>query len=295
VPPPISSEHVRSVVAELLGQNASKVARLPGSVANQDFVIECVDNRRLILKAGPETEIAAEAWACSYLTAVGVPVPPVLVTELTAARLGSAFLIARFVTGQPTSDVDVVRDLGECFGRVHGERLSGWGPVVMTQGTGAQGRYSSWREAVEAKLAGLLELVDAGILGKGLAENARRAMETLGYDGPGVLLHNDLKPAHIFGSAQQGRQRLTAVIDWGDASIGDPAADIARLSMAGPAATAAFLEGYGGRLTNDLQDRLIRYRILWNVASLSYEFRAGGDWFDAYRDGISKDTALLIS
>lgn len=299
VPQVISSEQVRSAVAEVLGYEVRRVTRLSGSVANQDFVVESVNDLRLVLKAGPETEIAAEAWACGRLATVGVPVPLVLFSELGSARLGSAFLIAGFVAGEPTSDGDVIRDLGACFRRVHGEQLPGWGPVVISPGTVpnacAAGRYSSWRGAVDASLAGVPQLVAAGILSKVLADNVRRAIDPLDYDGPGVLLHNDLKPAHVFGRMDHGRGRLSAVIDWGDASVGDPAADLARLSMAGQAAMVAFLEGYGGRLTDDLQDRLTRYRILWNVASLSYEFQAGGDWFDTYRDRISEDTGRLLA
>ncbi len=32
----------------------------------------------MVLKTGPTTEIAAEAWACRRLTALGFPVPAVL-------------------------------------------------------------------------------------------------------------------------------------------------------------------------------------------------------------------------
>jgi aminoglycoside phosphotransferase (APT) family kinase protein len=115
-----------------------------------------------------------------------------------------------------------------------------------------------------------------------------------GYDGPAALLHHDLKEAHLFGVAGSGGGRsLGAVIDWGDATVGDPAADLARLSMAGPAATAAFLEGYGLPLTDHLADRLARYRLVWNTRSLTCELRAGGDWFDAYRTGITDDLRRL--
>lgn len=42
-----------------------------------------------------------------------------------------------------------------------------------------------------------------------------------------VLIHRDLGPDHIFWEAESGR--LTGVIDWGDACIGDPAIDFAGL------------------------------------------------------------------
>ena len=299
MPSTVSSERVRSVVADLLGHRVARVRVLAGSVTNQDFVVECVGGPPLILKAGPVSEIAAEAWACDRLARLGLPVPPILVTGLDPAQLGLPFLVAGFMAGDPTSDTGVARELGVCFRQVHEERLPGWGSVVVQRGrdepASAAGRHASWRDAVEADLAGVPGLVRAGILDDGLASAARDAVGVLRYDGPGVLLHHDLKPAHVFGLSGAGRHRLSAVIDWGDVSVGDPVADIARLSMAGPEMTAAFLDGYGAQRTDELGDRLTRYRILWNLRALHHEFRAGGDWFDAYRAWISDDTASLVS
>ena len=87
--------------------------------------------------------------------------------------------------------------------------------------------------------------------------------------------------------------RLSSVIDWGDAWVGDPLADLARLSMSGPTVTAAFLDGYGLEATAEVQETLARHRLLWNLSALTYEHRAGGDWFDAYRDGIRADVRRL--
>jgi aminoglycoside phosphotransferase (APT) family kinase protein len=301
VSPLISSEQVALVVAEVLDVAVSRVTRLPGSVANQDFVIEQAGGPRLVLKAGPEAEIAAEVWACAHLASIGIPVPQVIVSELGSSQLGFPFLIARFVAGEPTSDADVVREVGARFRRVHEVELPGWGSLTVgpepAAAHGVGGRYSSWRDAIEADLAGVQELIAAGVLEQRVAHAALLLVGVEGlldYEGPGVLLHNDLKPAHLFGLRSQGRRRLSAIIDWGDASIGDPAADIARLSMSGSAATAAFLDGYDTRLTAELADRLTRYRIVWNLRALSYEFRAGGDWFETYRSGIKEDAARLL-
>jgi aminoglycoside phosphotransferase (APT) family kinase protein len=297
----IGTDQVHAVVADALGCEVRRVERIQGSVANQDFLINCAD-QELVLKAGPGTEIAAETWACERLVDIGVPVPHVIVSEPDSSQLGLPFLIATFVAGEPSSDVDVVRQVGIWIRRIHEERLTGWGSVTVDpQPAGpptVRGCYPSWREAMEADLAGLPELVAAGLLQEGLADAARTLVsveDVLYYDGPGVLLHNDLKAAHLLAVHDHGRQRLSAIIDWGDASIGDPRAEIARLSMSGPAMTAAFLDGYGMPLIDELADRLTRYRILWNVKALSYEYRAGGDWFDAYRNHIEEDTARLLA
>jgi aminoglycoside 2''-phosphotransferase len=48
------------------------------------------------------------------------------------------------------------------------------------------------------------------------------------YPGPDVLLHNDLCPDHILCDPTTGR--LTGIIDWTDAALGDPALDFAGMA-----------------------------------------------------------------
>ena len=63
--------------------------------------------------------------------------------------------------------------------------------------------------------------------------------------------------------------------------------------MTGRDALTAFAAGYGVALTPAVREVLGRYRVLWNVAALSYEHRAGGDWFDVYRQRLLDDVRLL--
>ncbi len=291
----IDLEQVRSTVAAALGQGVTDVRRVPGSVANQDVVVRLADGSQVVLKAAPPTELAAEAWACRHLRTVGVPVPEILAVDLGGSGLGRPFLIMGFVPGSPSEDPEVAREAGRWFRTVHAIELPGWGPLLI-DGADVSGRHASWSDAIAEQLSGVDELVHAGILDVDLAHAARTAVEVeavLGYAGRGVLLHHDLKPAHLFGPEVDGATRLSAVIDWGDATVGDPVADLARLSMAGPEVTHAFLDGYGVRLDDGLADRLARHRIAWDLGSLTYEYRAGGDWFDVYRDRIRQDTTLV--
>jgi aminoglycoside phosphotransferase (APT) family kinase protein len=289
---------VSAHVAATTGRAVVGAETLPGSVANQDFLVRLADGAAVVLKAGPGSEMAAEAWACRRLSEVGLPVPAVVGVDL-ASGLGTAVLILGFVPGSPSESPAVAFQAGQCMRRVHAEELPGWGALVVDDSTGAAsagGAFDSWPEAVLAELAGLPELVDAAVLDAELAAAARACVECdalLGYDGPAVLLHRDLKPAHLFG-VDDGR-RLSAIIDWGDAHVGDPTADLARLSMAGPVITDAFLAGYGRETSADLAELLARYRVLWDVTALSYELGAGGDWFDVYRSRLRSDTRLLTS
>lgn len=291
---PIDLDLVQAAVVDALGGAVAGVERISGSITNQDFVVDRGHHPRVVLKSGPRAEVAAEAWTCERLLERGVPVPRVLAADLDGGALGAPHLVMAFVDGEPTLDDAVVREAGAQLRRVHEVHLQGWGPLEVA-GSSARGRHDSWAAAVDAALDGLDELVRAELLDQGQAEAVRSAAQAVrGYDGPAALLHHDLKRAHLFGVAGSGAsRRLAAVIDWGDATAGDPAADLARLSMAGPAATAAFLDGYGLPLTDHLADRLARYRLVWNTRSLTGELRAGGDWFDAYRTGITDDLRRL--
>jgi aminoglycoside phosphotransferase (APT) family kinase protein len=75
-------------------------------------------------------------------------------------------------------------------------------------------------------------------------------------EGVHVLCHGDLKGEHIFVS-EDGR-RLTAVIDWADASIGDPAQDFAGLVIwLGPGFAREALGSYTGPADDGTFDRAV--------------------------------------
>ena len=285
-------------MAVATGREVTSLQQVAGSVANVDFVVDLGDGARVVLKTGPAAEIAAEAWACRRLTSLGFPVPTLVAAAVSGAHLGRPYLVLDFVEGEASEDHLVAYEAGRWFRRLHADELPGWGPLVPDSDASAHGRHDTPHQAVTAELAGVPELVRAGVLDRSLADAATtliRVDALLEPARPGVLLHHDLKPAHLFGHADGGRIRLSAVIDWGDAWVGDPLADLARLSMSGPSITTAFLDGYGLEATGEVQDTLARHRLLWNLTALGYEYRAGGDWFDAYRDRMRSDVDRLTS
>lgn len=285
-------------ISTVVGSPATELVPLPGSVANLDYLVRAADHRRFIVKIGPRSEMVAEAWACRRLARIGVPVPEVVSLEQDHGDAGVAVLILSFLPGVPSDAPVIFGEAGRAIRHVHAQQLPGWGPLIVeADGHRARGRFDSWREYVLDELSGLPELVTAGIIDARLAVAARDCVaveEVLGYRGQGVLLHNDLKPTHLFALEDGGQMRLAGIIDWGDAGVGDPLVDLARLSMSGPEALRAFSAGYGIELTPTLHRTLARYRILHNVGALTYEYRADGDWFDVYRERVRKDTELLV-
>jgi aminoglycoside phosphotransferase (APT) family kinase protein len=74
--------------------------------------------------------------------------------------------------------------------------------------------------------------------------------------GKAVLCHGDLKGEHVFVS-EDGR-RVTAVIDWADLTIADPALDLAGLAIwLGPAFVGEVLDAYDGPADEGTYDRAI--------------------------------------
>ena len=74
--------------------------------------------------------------------------------------------------------------------------------------------------------------------------------------GKAVLCHGDLKGEHVFVS-EDGR-RVTAVIDWADLTIADPAWDLAGLAIwLGPTFVREVLDAYEGPADEGTYDRAI--------------------------------------
>jgi hypothetical protein len=166
----------------------------------------------------------------------------------------------------------------------HSIRVPGYGGLAVDDQT-ASGGFPTWGDFLTEITGGLEPLVAAGVITDSLATAASatvKAAAGLQFTGDPVLVHGDLKLQHIFGL----EDRFVGVIDWGDASAGDPRFDLGRLSMAGTEAFTSVLTGYGLALTDDLNRSCAAYRLVWNLDALRYEFAAGGDWFDSYRRGM---------
>ncbi|WP_328999796.1 aminoglycoside phosphotransferase family protein [Kribbella sp. NBC_00709] len=206
---------------------------------------------------------AEEAQACTLAHSVNVPAPHVV-----ALDLNPPYLITAELAGVPLPaglhPSTVLREAGECVRRVH----------TLVDAS------ASWGERLRVALG------DLGVLPTHLAERLRAVLPAFVESVAGVkpvLLHGDLHPRHLYAVDDQ----LTGILDWGDVMYGDPLFDLARFSMAGPAATSAFLAGYGAI---DVPERTLSfYRVLWSLMALQAEHRAGGDWFQPHLDTIARE------
>ena len=291
----MSRAAVATVVRRFCGAEVRRVERVAGSIGNEDFLISTAGAGGFVLKASSGAALAAEAWACERVRREGVLAPEIVAVELVPSSLPMPFLLMRRFVGSPSgSRDDLLIAAGAQLRRVHAIGMDGFGELRIVDGD-ARGTSASWASYVEQILAALDRLVSAGVVSGSLAAAARRAVARSGVveaaeaAGPSVLLHGDLKLQHIFGD----RGRYVGIIDWGDASAGDPVFDLGRFSMVGAEALGRLLQGYGHVDVPDLERSLAGYRIVRNVYALTFEMDAGGDWFDVYRDAITAATLLL--
>lgn len=229
-----------------------------GFVGNRTFRLHTVDEVYYL----KESETAAEeARACRLVSTLDVPAPTVVAS-------GSRYLITRTLRGEPAREDQrrVLREAGECVRRVHS--------IV--------GDSSSWGTYLRSSLE------DLSVLPASLRARVLDVMppfiDSVSKQTP-VLLHGDLHLRHVYAD----RGQLTGILDWGDTTYGDPAFDLARFSMAGPRAMAAFLDGYGA--VDVPESTLSCYRVLWSVMALQAEHRAGGDWFQPHLDRIAAEVS----
>lgn len=276
-----------------------------GSVGNQNFRLN-TERGRFALKLAAASELAAERWGLERAGGARVPVPSVVAAEPLSD--GRGFLITEWLDGRPAVDTDTeaLAEAGRALRRFHRVTGPGYGRVDVAA-RAARGRHDSWATFIDGILAGIDDLVRHDVIGAAVAHRLEDAVadhqELISYSGEGVLLHCDLKPAHLF--VADGR--LVAIIDWGDTSYGDPRWDLARLRQSGHDVFARVLEGYvredqefkeaglgpallDGEVESGSEfDRSIAcLSAVLRLDALHYELMAGGDYFDVYRATINE-------
>lgn len=285
----VPAELAERLVAARCGP-VHRIERLAGAVQNSTFRA-VGDGGEWVIKFGSAEPIGGETWALEALPAYGIPVPPLVSYDEAVDGVAGGMLIMQVVAGSavrpaPDADPDVLRTVGEQLRRLHDIALDGFGPVVRTA-VGPAGRDQHWTDHFETIFRSVPDLVTAGEIDAATASRAvavaRQAVEQ--FTGPGRLLHTDLKLDHLLAD----RGRLTAIIDWGEVSVGDPVRDLARLSMIGSPLFDHVLDGYGTRIDDATSAVMRGYRLAFNLEAMRSELLHDGDWFAAYRQRIEAE------
>ncbi len=294
--PRLTAAMVATAMSTCLREPVTGIETLAGYVGNQDFMIHTARGD-FVLKAGDRREMAAEAWACERVRAVGVAAPEVVALDVDQRTLPAPFLVLRRLPGGALTDRrdPALVEAGRQLRIVHSIPIDGYGFLSAGDGeaNAPTGSHPTWAEFTAEAAGCLAELVAHDVISERFAIRLQSALQAHGHDvrfeGPGRLLHGDLKPPHVFADAG----RLVGIIDWGDTAAGDPRYDLARFSLAGEEYLGPLLTGYELELTSDLRTTFAVYRLIRVTTILRDELRAGGDWFATYRAAIESDLVLL--
>ncbi|WP_405066712.1 aminoglycoside phosphotransferase family protein [Kribbella sp. NBC_01510] len=252
----------RPLASPVIGR-ITRVEPVNDFAANQTFRLH-TPSGVYYLKSG--NTIAAEAEACDLARSLDVPSPRVIAVDLTAPT----YLITAELPGEPTNSPQVLAEAGRCLRRLHTihDPSADW-PTNLLKPIETLDRLTS---------------VLPDQLAQRLRDTVPPFVRTVADIKP-ALLHGDLHPRHLYAVGN----KLTGVLDWGDAMYGDPLFDIARFTMSGPAPTAAFLTGYPLSRTPYINHTLSLYRALWSLMALHAEHSARGDWFQPHVDTIARE------
>jgi aminoglycoside phosphotransferase (APT) family kinase protein len=222
------------LVRRLLAAQQPDLAHLPVEVmANGWDNLICRLGRELAVRL-PRRAVAAELirheqrWLPVLAPRLPLPVP----VPVRAGRPApgypwpwsiTAFLPGRVAAEDPPADLaDAAVSLGRFLGALHSPAPPD-APVNPHRGVPL-----AERSAVVAENVGIL----GGQVDRAAVTRAwRAAVAAPPWDGPPVWLHGDLHPANILVD----RGRISAVIDFGDITSGDPAADLSVAWMLLPA------------------------------------------------------------
>lgn len=282
---------LREVVVERLTTLVGGPARVVNTLVEHDercvVEVELPDGRAAVAKCVVDRDRAdAEALTLIAAGGAGVPVPRLVArdhgspTVLVLERVGGEWLA-------PDRPATAWAATGAAVRRLHG---------VVVPGLPAFARRDGWA-------AGLGQLADhwgpralAAGLDRRVVDAGRGAADRLVRSGPAepriVTLHGDCVPIHV---RLDGDDRVIGLLDLGDASRGDPAWDLAVLTMRSPERLPAVLDGYGA--DPDLRVWTARawpvYRALRLVAEVGWLADHGFDPAAAVNEATSAARAIL--
>jgi aminoglycoside phosphotransferase (APT) family kinase protein len=273
--------------ATILGSNIDEVREVACFAGNQVFRLQRGD-RVAFLKYADRLDLEREVAVIEAVRERGVPVAAVEAFDPAGDVTGTPCVVLGDVGGEPLAGAaPEFCDAGAHLRAVHDVALDGFGAVAA--GPALHGGDATWFQTMQGRAAGVAPIVAAGLVPRDLAARATGALddhrEVFDSVESARLLHGDFHPRHVY--AVDGH--ITGIIDWGDATAGDPVFDLGRLVRAGirdQSVEAGFhvveivLDSYGDApwLRSDLAAKLLLYGVVFTLWSMHGEFQSGAPW-----------------
>ena len=247
-------DRLRTLLRERLGLDAGSVVRIDHG---WDSIVFVVDGDWIVrVPRRPEVREALRREAA--LLPLLAPQLPVAVPQVAVFEDASEFFVAYpRLEGEPlrhgVENARLGADAGSFLAALHAFPRS-----AALRASFESVSLAAWLDGQRA-FAGRCEQVMSLLTRE--EQQAAHALFTdyleRSHDFDPVVLHGDLGPEHLLAKAG----RLSGVIDWGDARIGDPALDLAWLLYGTGASFATeVLRAYGG--DGDLRRRALYFRRL---------------------------------
>lgn len=272
----------------MLGSPVQNASPVPASAEHQVFRIQR-PGIITFLKIAESAHIKPEVAVLGLLTARGVPVPRIEAADPDGAQTGIACVLIRHVGGAPLSHKSPeFAATGRILRQVHDITLAGYGSLTLGP-AGLRGHDDTWPDMLLQSTHGLEPIAHAGLVDPALLARATTAVEdrvpALSTPKPGRLLHGDFHTRHVY--AEGGR--ITGIIDWGDASSGDPLYDFGRILHSavlakdlryGIEAVNVVRRTYGSApwLQGDPIRQLLTYGVVFTLSAMRSEFAGGSPW-----------------
>jgi Ser/Thr protein kinase RdoA (MazF antagonist) len=282
---------LREEVVERLTALVGDPVRVVNALVEHDercvLEVELPDGRPAVAKCVVDPDRAdAEARALDAAAGAGVPVSRLLArdrgrpTVLVLERVGGHWL-------SPDRPARAWAATGAAVRRLHG--------VAVPELAGFAGR-DSWPAGLRELAAHWGPRARAASLDRRVVGAVRGAADRLLRSAPAeprtVTLHGDCVPIHV---RLDDDDHVVALLDLGDVCRGDPAWDLAVLTMRSPERRPAVLDGY--RADPDLRAWTARawpvYRALRLVAEVGWLADHGFDPAEAIREATSAAQATL--
>lgn len=241
------------------------------------------------LKFAPAQDLRREMAVLDLLARHDVPAPTVAAVDLSAELVGAPCVLLRQIGGHPLGGEEPeLNGAGRLLRRVHGVAVSGFGSLRATDGR-LVGEDGTWADTVRKRCSGLGSAIDAGLVPGELIRRAIAAVSRQEHLLTRVtsarLLHGDFHPRHVYAAGGT----ITGIIDWGDATAGDPLYDLGRLLYSGLSAgdvtrglalVDAALQTYGTRPDGLRQtpELLFTYAAVFSLWSMTGELEGGAPW-----------------
>lgn len=284
-PLPEAPDDVAAVAALVLDGEPS-IVRVPSFAGNRVFGVARRD-RTTFFKFGAAADIAREHAAIGIARAAGVAVPDVRAVDVDGTWSPHPLLVLDEVHGSPCDGTErwFDRGISGAMGRLHAVTLDGFGTTTATGAGQLRGENDTWSDALHARAEAARAAAELGLVEARLVDRVRDAIERhrpiLSLE-QGRFLHGDLHPRHVYASSGA----ITAIIDWGDATSGDPDYDLARILHArllregdrGAAALADEVLRTRGAPGRARRSRLLLHAAVFVCSSMGGEAAAGSPW-----------------